>query len=120
MLHVPALAFSIMRYPVSIPHLLEYLSRSDPELFGAKAMYLSLGARSPRLRFLRVFFFSVMIMVYGFARKRYTDKHTLAIVVVANRTATIMWHVFKTEASYESRSDKLYRRKLSKMKEANK
>ena len=43
LLCVLALAFSFIRHPVSIPHLLEYSSGSNPGMFVAKATYLSLG-----------------------------------------------------------------------------
>ena len=59
-----------------------------------------------------------MKAVYESARRRHSGKHTLAIVVVANKMANIMWHLLTTRTPYESRSRDLYSRKLAKLKKA--
>ena len=59
-----------------------------------------------------------MKAVYESARKRHAGKHMLAIVVVANKMVNIMWHLLTTRTPYESRSRDLYRRKLAKIKKA--
>lgn len=56
-----------------------------------------------------------MKAVYEAARRRHAGKHTLAIIVVAHKMVTIMWHILKTRTPYESRSEDLYKRKLAKM-----
>ena len=37
------------------------------------------------------------------ARRRHAGKHALAIIVVAHKMVTIMWHMLKTGIPYESR-----------------
>ncbi len=59
-----------------------------------------------------------MKAIYESARKRHADKHALAIVVVANKMVTIMWHMLHTRLPYQSRNDKLYQKKLRTMKRA--
>lgn len=61
-----------------------------------------------------------MAAVYESAKKRHAGKHALAVVVVANKMATVVWHILKTKTPYESRNEKLYRRKLNRMKKARK
>jgi len=58
-------AFCIIRYPVSIPHLLAYPSGSMPGLLVANPMYFSCAGRSPPLRFFFESLLSVMTMAYG-------------------------------------------------------
>ena len=57
-----------------------------------------------------------MKSVYESARRRHFGKHTLAIIVVANKMVNIMWHLLTTRTPYESRSRDLYSRKLAKLK----
>ena len=61
-----------------------------------------------------------MAAVYESARRRHADKHAPAVVVVANKMVTIAWHILKTRTPYESRNEKLYQRKLNRMKRARK
>jgi len=56
-----------------------------------------------------------MRAVYEAACRRHAGKHMLAIIVVAHKMVTIMWHMLKTRTPYESRDGDLYRRKLAKM-----
>ncbi len=59
-----------------------------------------------------------MAAVYESARRRHTDKHGPAVVVVANKMLTIAWHMLNTRTIYSSHNERLYRRKLAKMKRA--
>ncbi len=61
---------------------------------------------------------SKMETIYESAKKRHAGKHALAIVVVANKMVTIMWHMLHTRLPYQSRNDKLYQKKLRTMKRA--
>lgn len=56
-----------------------------------------------------------MKAIYESARKRHGGKHTLAIIVVANKMITIMWHILTTRTPYESRNQDLYERKLARL-----
>ena len=59
-----------------------------------------------------------MKAAYESARRRHAGKHALAIVVVANKTVTIMRHMPTTKTPYESRSRDLYGRKLARLMKA--
>ncbi len=59
-----------------------------------------------------------MEAVYASARRRHADKHGPAIIVVAHKMVTIMWHMLTTKTPYESRNERLYRRKLARMEKA--
>ena len=56
-----------------------------------------------------------MKAVYESAKLRHSNKHTLAIIVVANKMANIMWHMLTTGTPYEYRNQESYQRKLDKM-----
>ncbi len=55
-----------------------------------------------------------MEAVYASARRRHADMHGPAIIVVAHKMVTIMWHMLTTKTPYESRNERLYRRKLAR------
>jgi len=55
-------------------------------------------------------------VAYTSAHRRHVDKHTLAIVVVANKMTTIAWHMLTTRTPYESRDEKRYRAKLARIR----
>lgn len=59
-----------------------------------------------------------MAAAYESARRRHADKHALGIVAVAHKMVTIMWHILHTKTPYQSRNQKLYERKLNRMKRA--
>ncbi len=56
-----------------------------------------------------------MKSAYKAARRRHADKHAPAIVVVAHKMTTIMWHMLQNSTVYESRNEDLYKRKLAKL-----
>ena len=55
---------------------------------------------------------------YRAALRRHADRHASGIVVVANKMATIAWHLLTVRAPYDSRDEGLYRRKLDRMDRA--
>ena len=59
-----------------------------------------------------------MKAAYESARRRHAGKHALAIVVVANKMVSIMWHMLTTKTPYESHSRELYERKLARLMKA--
>ena len=59
-----------------------------------------------------------MAAIYESARRRHAGRHGPAVVVVAHKMITIMWHMLSTRTPYESRKQELYDRKLSKMRKA--
>ena len=60
-----------------------------------------------------------MKAVYEAARRRHAGKHALAIIAVAHKMVTIMWHMLKTRIPYESRDEDLYKRELAKMQKTH-
>lgn len=57
-----------------------------------------------------------MAAVYEAARRRHAGSHSRAIIVVAHKMITIMWHILTTQTPYESRDEGLYQSKLAKMR----
>ena len=56
-----------------------------------------------------------MKATYKAALQRHAGRHANAIIVVAHKMITIMYHMLKTNTPYESRNAKLYKRKLAKL-----
>ena len=61
-----------------------------------------------------------MAAVYEAARRRHAGRHGPAIVVVAHKMITIIWHMLHTMTPYESRKESLYASKLARMQRARK
>ena len=61
-----------------------------------------------------------MAAVYEAAKRRHAGRHGPAIVVVAHKMITIIWHMLHTMSPYESRSESLYKSKLARMGRARK
>ncbi len=53
-----------------------------------------------------------MAAVYEAARRRHAGRHGPAIIVVAHKMITIIWHMLHTMTPYESRNESLYKSKL--------
>ena len=57
-----------------------------------------------------------MTLAYESALARHANSYSRAIVVVANKMLTIMWHILKTRRPYDTRNEELYKTKLAKLR----
>ena len=59
-----------------------------------------------------------MKVVYESAKRRHANKHGPAVVAVANKMITIIWHMLVTNTPYSTRNKRLYLRKLARLEKA--